>query len=58
MRTQVEQLGRLCLGSAPESHTVEYEVSASAGLQSIKEDAAPLIPTQSDELFYDARLRV
>ncbi len=31
---------------------LEYEISGSAGLQSIKEDGAPLDPTQSEELFY------
>jgi hypothetical protein len=50
------------LGAAPVSWRgwspgLEYEISASAGIQSIKADGAPLDPTRSDVLFYAADSR-
>lgn len=48
---------RYLLGAVPVSWFgrrtgLEYEISVSAGLQSIKEDGAPLDPTRSDVPFY------
>jgi hypothetical protein len=53
---------RYLLGAVPISwlgrrRGLEYEISASAGLQSIKQDGAPLDPTRSNELFYAADSR-